>query len=212
MATVIGVNTMKLKRLYIFTVLLFTLLYPGCEETLPVYSEPQNILTGKIIEPTDGASYEISIFENHRWEPPLTQFVGDSTIHFRLEVQNVYNDVIEDSTYVSDGYVKLWDPSRPENYVTHYIKIVNLNRHSDVLTIRPGDKVWLDVNCRLLCDNGYFFWNGKRYIENPIGFITYDPIRLVGKAYIRLYKKLGMVVTPELSFNLRASGRAFWPG
>ncbi len=184
---------------------------PACDESLPEYTEPENVLIGKIIGPVENTTYSIVIHENHEYDPPAISFRGDSTIIFRLEVLNTYDEVIAESTFVS-GYVKIWLATDNENEIIQNIVPSDLIQYSPVLEIPAGGKVYLDVKVKFRNTRGDYIWLGKSRIEYPIGTVTYLPIKLKAKSYIRLYKKLGPIVTPEINFTLSVSGTVFYPG
>lgn len=196
--------------LYLFLTGLIVFI-PACDELLPEYTEPANVLIGKIVQPVENATYPIVTHEDHRYEPPAISFRGDSTINFRLEVLNTYEDVISESTYVS-GYIKIWPATDKDNEIIQNIVTYNLNQYSPVLVIPVGGKVYLDVKTKFRNTEGDYIWLGKSRVEYPIGTVTYSPIRLKVKAYIRLYKKLGLIVTPEMNFTLSIVGTVYYPG
>jgi hypothetical protein len=193
---------LRLVSICIF-VLLFIL--SACDEKLPVYVEPANILVGSVTSPQSGSDYSISIFENY-WRAtdsithifPSVTFNGLNVLGLEITVKNIYNDVVSDSTFVG-GYVKIWDPIDPTNVVTHLIKRTDLSPNPDVLNINPGGFVKLKVDCKLRNDYGKYIWLDKPYSEIDGG---YSPIAFKVKAYVRLYKKLGYTVTPEMTINL----------
>jgi hypothetical protein len=192
----------RLAAIFIF-VLLFTL--SACDEKLPVYVEPANVLVGSITSPQSGSDYNISVFEKYWRTPdsithryPSVTFNGLNVLGLEITVRNIYNDVVSDSTFVG-GYVKIWDPIDQANVITHLIKRTDLSPNPDVLTINPGGFVKLKVDCKLRNDDGKYIWLDKPYSEIDG---AYSPIPFRVKAYVRLYKKLGYTVTSEMTINL----------
>lgn len=195
---------------YLVVFLLFFLLsVPSCEESLPDYVEPKKVLVAKITYPLDSSSYAISVFENYSTLDPETgtkprvYFIGSDAIGIEVRVTNTYDEVISDSAFIS-GYVKLIDPANDENVVTHTIKKTDLTPIFDVIQIKPNGFVTLKIDCKLRNDEGKYIWLDKPYTEIES---IYSPIPLKLKAYVRLYKKLGYVVTPEMNINLIVSGK-----
>ncbi len=196
--------------IYIVVLLVLSVVFQACEESLPEYIEPKNIVIGNITSPGDGSNYSISVFEKYWGTPdpitlryPSVTFIGLNAIGLEITVKNIFNDVVSDSTFVG-GYVKIWDPIDPENIVTQLIKKTDLSPNPDVLTLQPDQFVKLKVDCKLLNDEGRYIWLDKPYTEIES---AYSPIPLKLKAYVRLYKKLGYAVTPEMSINLIVTGK-----
>jgi hypothetical protein len=196
----------RLATIFIF-VLLFTL--SACDEKLPVYVEPKNVLVGSITSPQNGSEYNISVFEKYWRTPdsithryPSVTFNGLNVLGLEITVKNIYIDVVSDSTFVG-GYVKIRDPIDPNNVVTYLIKRTDLSPNPDILNINPGGFVKLKVDCKLRNDDGKYIWLDKPYSEIDG---AYSPIFFNVKAYVRLYKKLGYIVTPEMTINLVVKG------
>ena len=196
---------MKFFNIFIFLVSFILVFFlPACDETLPEYQAPPNVVIGGIIQPGSVGAYRFNIVERFPTSPQFYKviFVGIDSLIFRFEVQNVYEEVIEDKADVG-GYVKIWDPILPDNYATVPLTQSSLTPNRDTLRIRPGDKAWLRTTWKkLMYDDGSWPWVGKPNEDYGEGRIRYKPITLKAKAYIRLYKKLGFVVTPEINFTL----------
>ncbi len=196
------------------TIILSVVIFQACDETLPEYKAPPDILTGRITIPDSGASYYFSIREFYpdlSWRPGVTFYTPDSIV-FRFEVMNVYDEVIQDSSEVG-GYLKIWDPVYPDNIAIVPFTSSSLSPYKEILEIKPGEKIWLKASWKklLLQDNSYV-WIGKQPSDTPDNRVRYGPFILKAKAYIKLYKKLGLVVTPDTEFKLDIVSTVIIPG
>ncbi len=202
----------------VMTLLLFlglSVFFYSCEESLPEYKAPENVLTSSIIVPADQSNYNLQITELYSTYPPRVIFSGTSTLMVRLRVKNIYDDVIEDSAFVG-GYVKIQDLNDEDNFVIQNIKYADIKpfpgKLGEIIRIRPNEQFDIDVECKYVNENGLHLWRNKEFVESPPGQYSYSPIPLKIKAYLRLYKKLGMIVSNEIVINLSVKASVYWPG
>ncbi|MDI6802528.1 MAG: hypothetical protein QME58_01625 [Bacteroidota bacterium] len=196
------------------TIIFSVVIFQACDETLPEYKSPPDILTAKITVPDSGSSYYFSIREYYpdpTWRPRVTFYTPDS-IMFRFEVKNIYDKVISDSSDVG-GYLKIWDPVYPDNIAIVPFTNSSLSPYKEILEIKPDENIWLKASWKkLLLQDGSYVWIGKQADDTPDYRIRYRPILLKAKAYIKLYKKLGIVVTPDIEFKLDIVSTFIIPG
>lgn len=197
----------------IIAIIFIVVIFQACDETLPEYKAPQDILTGRITVPDSGSTLFFSIYEYYfdvNRNPRVSFFTPDS-IYFRFEVKNIYDEVISDSAEVG-GYLKIWDAGYPDRIAIVPFTNNSLSPIREIIEINPDEKIWLKVSWkRLLLQDGAFVWIGKPSNDTPDGRVRYSPISLKAKAYIKLYKKLGLVVTPDLEFKLDIVSRVDMP-
>lgn len=196
---------MKLLNIFICSVsVLLLVVLPSCDESLPEYKEPPDVLIGKIITPDSASVFRFNIQERYPSDDRYYKviFYGNDSIIFRFEIQNVYKKVIEDKTDIG-GYVKIWDPLLPQNFATVPLNRSSLVPYRDTLQIRVGEKVWLKSAWKKLrFDDLTYAFRGKPSENYINGKIRYRPIQLKAKGYLRLYKKLGFVITPDITFSI----------
>lgn len=187
----------------------------SCDESLPEYKAPEKVLTGNIIIPADQSVYNLQISELYTTYPPRVVYSGASTIMIRIRVKNIFDEVLEDSAMVG-GFVKIQDMNDEDNFVIQSIKYSDIKpfpgKLGEIIRIRPNEQFDVDVECKYVNENGLHLWRNKDYIESPPGFITYDTIPLKVKAYLRLYKKLGPIITNEIVIYLKVSASIYYPG
>lgn len=196
-------------------IILFNIIYVGCDETLPEYKEPPNILTGAIFSPVNSSTITFNVREFYR-DPsgqPIVTFYGVDSMILRLEVENIYDTPIKDSTEIG-GYIKIWDPIYPENIAYAPFSRNSLSPYTDYLTIDTGKtgKKFLKTGWKLKLQDGAYIWFGKRADDYPNNRVVYGPFILKAKAYIKLYKKLGLIVTKEIEFKLEIISTVVIPG
>ncbi|MDP2207337.1 MAG: hypothetical protein Q8K98_01015 [Bacteroidota bacterium] len=204
-----------IKYLTGFITIIFSVgIFQACDETLPEYKAPPDILTGRITIPDSGSSYYFSIRERFAdpTKPPRVTFFTPDSIVFRFEVLNVYDEVIQDSSEVG-GYLKIWDPVYPDNIAIVPFTSSSLSPYREILEIKPDEKIWLKTSWKkLLLQDGSYVWIGKTSDDTPDGRVRYGPFTLKAKAYIKLYKKLGLVITPDIEFKLDIVSTVIHPG
>lgn len=196
-----------------FITIIFSLgIFPACDETLPEYKAPPDILVGRITVPDSVTPIYFNIREYYfdpTKSPKVTFFTPDS-IMFRFEVTNIYDEVISDSSDVG-GYLKIWDPVYPDNIAIVPFSNSSLSPYREILEISPDNKIWLKVSWKkLMLQNGPYVWEGKQSEDIPDDRVSYN-FPLKAKAFIKLYKKLGLVVTPDVEFKLYIVSRVIQP-
>lgn len=203
------------RKILLTFILLFSLNFFSCDESLPEYKAPENVLVGSIIVPADQSVYNLQISELYNTYPPRVVYSGASTIMIRIRVKNIFDEVLEDSAMVG-GYVKIQDLNDEDNFVIQNIKYSDIKpfpgKLGEIIRIRPNEQFDVDVECKYLNENGLHLWRNKDYVESPPGFVTYDTIPLKIKAYLRLYKKLGPVITNEIVIYLNVKASVYYPG
>lgn len=201
--------------LQIIVTLPLVLFFYSCDESLPEYKEPQNVLMSSIINPIDGSTYNLNVTENHATEPPRVTISGSSTLMVRMRVKNNYDEVIEDSAYVG-GYIKIEDVTNPGNFIIQNIKYTDVKpfpgKLGEIIRIRPGEQFDVDVECEFKNTDGIYIWLGKESIEQSSGYVTYKVFPLRIRGYLRLYKKLGPIISQSIIINLAVAAKVYYPG
>lgn len=200
---------------HIFFIVVLSIIFYSCEESLPEYNPPEDVLVGSILIPADQTTYRLQITELYTTYPPKVVYSGSSTLRVRIRVKNIYDEVLEDSAMVG-GYVRIQDIKDEDNFVIQKIKYADVQpfpgKLGDIIRIRPNEQFDVDVECKFVNENGLHLWRNKEFIESPPGFVTYDIIPLKIKAYLRLYKKLAPVITNEILVYLSVSASVYYPG
>lgn len=207
--------TMIKQPIMTLVILIASFIFTSCEESLPEYKPPENILVASILVPADQSTYPLRVLEDYRTFPPKVTYSGSSTLMIRIRVKNIYDEVLEDSAKVG-GYVRIQDLNDEDNFVIQPIKYADVKpfpgKLGEIIRIRPNEQFDVDVECKYVNENGLHLWRNKDFIESPPGFVTYDTIPLKIKAYLRLYKKLGPVITNEIVINLKVTASVYYPG
>lgn len=206
---------MKQWSILILSIFIISFYFFSCEESLPEYKPPENVLVGNILVPANQSTYRLQISEFYTTNPPRVVYSGSSTLMVRIRVKNIYDEVLEDTAMVG-GYVKIQDMSDEENFVVQPIKYSDVKpfpgKLGEIIRIRPNEQFDVDVECKYVNENGLHLWRNKDYIESPPGFVTYNTIPLKIKANLRLYKKLGPIITNEIVVYLNVSASVYYPG
>ncbi len=175
------------------TVVSLGLIFMRCNESLPTYKFPDNVL-----------SFQTTLVEQlpDRVAPP-----GHQMVHVRLTGENVYTDIFQDSVDVK-GTVRIWWQRDPNRFRTIYLSVKNFSNRSLIqdgqLTLLPGEQFTMDVYWNLKADDSIYIPNVD-LLYQPLHICDVnvecgDPEIFILDASVSIYDRLGLVVAPEVEF------------
>lgn len=170
----------------------------SCDEALPVYQPPANVL-----------AVSVSQVEqlNDRVAPP-----GRQAVHVVIDGENVHDEVFLDSVRI-EGNVRIWWKRKPSRYITIPINQNNITNPNLIqngkMLLLPGQKFSLD-----------FYWNMRSvdsvYLPYEMNFAFLirrvcgirlacaDPEDFVVETSLVVYDRLGILVAPPKEFTFIA--------
>ena len=167
-----------------------------CNESLPTYTFPDNVL-----------SMQITLIEqlSNRVARP-----GHQMVHLVLTGQNRFDEVFYDSAKIK-GTIRIWWRRKPLRFTTLYLTERNLTNPGIIqngkILLTPGQQFSMNV-----------LWNVKSndslYLPNEMDFtyasssrrgcdynvICADPEEFVVEASLQMYDKLGYIPAPTREF------------
>lgn len=166
----------------------------SCNESLPTYEDPQNVLALKV-----------TLIEqlNDRIAPP-----GRQVVHVVLEAENIHDEVFFDSVNIG-GAVRIWWKRKPVRFRTMLLTEDNLLDHDLIsngkIMLLPGQKVALDLYWNLRTDEGIYLPREMNFAFLRRRVCDYnvacaDPEEFVLEASLKIFDRLGVVQAPVNSF------------
>ncbi len=173
-----------------WSLIVVALLLLNCDESLPPRDDPQNFLAARIS--TSGG--------------PVTIYVPDviygGTI--RIELTNLLDEVLEAdfSVWVT---VQMWPKGFPDQIVTIVAGPADLQTpwiiHGGLLTLTPDSPAVFLKQWSQRADDGTPMWAfgglTRQYTANHTPYCASDPIHVVARASVKLFKHVAPVDTPE---------------
>jgi hypothetical protein len=180
----------------------------GCNESLPLYTPPENVLSAEIIPlnpPTDTVRY--TMLDNNN--PNLIRVTLNSPFHgYEIAIVNNYEETIQDYMEIEGNIVLAWS-DKPE--LRTIISMTNTSFYdgdydpvTGLLTINPGDTVRLRVywNFKLSTDDWAFSQlrsdDSPAYFNGPLSSAMdriHVTMGLQAEVRVKLYRSLSFVDT-----------------
>jgi hypothetical protein len=165
----------------------------GCDDPLPVYTEPEKVVALTLYpEIIPEISYSHSDVNDVNI---INVYFSPSRYRIDIEAKNIFEDVLQGDIDIQ-GKVTIW--SDRDTSITSTINVTRSNLISvsmvngDILTIRVGQSVWLSVFWNYRLDNGKWVFTKLPATPGHIGntpTLDYFPQIFKCKAQIRLFKK-----------------------
>ncbi|MFA6542550.1 MAG: hypothetical protein WCT99_13200 [Bacteroidota bacterium] len=173
----------------------------GCEDVLPVYQEPENILSAHIggIDSVN-VNVRLGFYDENI-------LLSQDPFPYRYYVSNDYDETIQNSATIA-GKVEIWPTSDPTAKGTTNISLSDLsatqsyNSATGMLTIDPNEMLWFTGTMTIKLDNGFLLtkyaheqsrtivWqNSSNYYD-----IYYSPLSVTIRVSVQLYDKIAPVV------------------
>lgn len=211
-------------------VLLFLIFYSfiglwSCNESLPVYTPPENVLKASIVAlntPTDTVRYSMLDDNN----PNLVRVTLNSPFNgYEIVFVNTYEETIQDDMEI-DGTCELAWVEKPELKAMMTLSNTSfysgdLDPATGMLTINPGDTVRLRVfwNFRLTTNDWAFsqvrYIDGPAYSTGPMQVQSdrlHSAMLLQAKIKIKLFRSLSFVEATSLDdIPVLFKGRITYP-
>jgi len=173
----------------------------SCDESLPVYVPPANILR-----------LTISRIEqlNDRAAPP-----GRQSVRIDLEGENIYSDVFYDSVDIQ-GQVFVWWKRKPDRSRTLYLTQANFVDRALIankkMLLEPGQKFTVETYWNMKSDDSLYLVNemnfaGLRRRVCAFNVACSDPETFVAEASLKVYDKIGFVGAEAKEFSF--TGRTY---
>ncbi len=166
----------------------------SCNEKLPVYVEPTNILALKVTRTEQ---------LNDRAAPP-----GNQMERIVFSCENIFDEVFQDSVDIK-GSLRIWWKRKPTRVRTIYITMANLRERDLIsngkLLLTPGQSVSFETLWNLKGDDSLYFPTEMNFAflrKRQCWYNTAcsDPEEFVVEASLTLYDRLGVQNAPEASF------------
>lgn len=174
---------------------LCALLFFGCDETLPVHTFPDKVL-----------SMEVTIAEQL---PDHIAIPGRQMVHVRLTGENTYTDVFQDQVDVR-GTMTVWWKRLPRYYRTIALTEHTMSDpekiHGGRMTLLPGEKFSMDIYWNLKGDDSLYFPNrmdfsrvGQRICAPNVVCGTTETF--VIESSVQIFTRLGVIAVPASEFQ-----------
>lgn len=169
-----------------------------CNESLPAYVFPQNVLSLNVTD----------VEEN--WD--RTAPIFNQQIRIRLEGENTYDEVFQDTLDVK-GTMRIWWVRFPDIFRTIVLSEKDIKEreliHNGKLTLLPGQKFTMDIYWDLLTDSGMYvadkFNFTKIYLRECLPNIACsDPEQFVVETSLNVFDRLGYLKAEPKAFYVVA--------
>jgi hypothetical protein len=178
------IRWIKRNRLHWF---LCILLLSSCDESLPPYQQPVNLLAIDRIEISQG-TYSLE---------------GDYLVKFFIYGKNQFDETFSEAVNI-EGKVEIWNKEKPDLFATLSLNNTNFspntNLSGNVLTIGPGEEFELLVTWNSHTDDGEDladFINGSTH---TISAESEDMRDFYVQAEVTLFEELGLVQSVPVLF------------
>jgi hypothetical protein len=180
------------------TVCMFGLASLSCEEKLPVYVAPANIL-----------SLRVSKVEqlSDRQAPP-----GHQAVHIQLVGENIFDEVFQDSVDIK-GSMRIWWKRKPNRYRTLFLTLKDFTSrqliHNGRMLLLPRQQFTLDIVWNLKTDDSTYCASVNEmnyaYPDERIcdyNIICSDPEGFVVESSLNVYDRLGYITAEPKEFSV----------
>ena len=188
---------MTLRNMNFFCIVgIFSLLSFSCEELLPVYTFPTNVLAINI--------NTIEQLNDHQAPP------GAQSVRIILTGENIFDEVFLDSVDIK-GTMRIWWKRKPGRYRTIYLTAKDFKDknliHNGKLMLVPGQKFSLETYWNLRTDDSLYlasttemdFSYARRRICGP-NIICANPETFVVEAALNVFDRIGIVPAAPKEF------------
>jgi hypothetical protein len=163
------------------------LLLNGCDESLPPYRQPENLLAIDRIEISQG----------------IYSVAGDYLVKFHIYGKNLFDETFSEPVNIQ-GNVHIWNKKQPDLTATLSLNNTNFgpntNLSGNVLTISPGEEFELRVTWNSHTDDGEDladFINGS---TQTISAKSEDMRDFYVQAEVTLFEELGLIQSVPVLF------------
>lgn len=168
----------------------------SCNESLPVYSPPTNILALRVST--------IEQLSDRAAPPPSRQ-----AVRIVFTGQNIHDEVFQDSIDIK-GSVRIWWKRKPQRFRTMYLAEANFKEKnlisSGKLLLVPGQQITLETIWNLKSDDSVYLPNDMNYRNlrsRPFcgpNLKCADPEEFIVEAAASIYNRIGYISAPPASF------------
>lgn len=175
-----------MQRKYIWLLYCITLVFIGCEESLPPRIVPQNTL-----EITDILTAQ--------------ETNGGIFIAIKVVGENKYGETFQDTVDVN-GKIHVWWTRDPDFEATvplnnrHFVDPTRIE--SNIITLDPGDEFHLETRWYLNADDGRYLIDLLDFSQNPVigGIVTAAPEKFMLEVQLTLFKETGLLHSEPYEF------------
>lgn len=199
---------------YVLFLILVLAFFSGCEDLLPPYDNPSEMLQGSVRVTAEERIYYSHVDYN---DPVLlirTLSYSSASAQIDIGVTNIFDETLEDVAAVS-GTLEIFSEEHPE-----YKATINLNEQqlitpaitpgTNILMIHSGQTIWFRTTWRYRLDDGMpLFLYVDRVDEGQKR--KHSPVRMVARAIVRIFKDVNPVRTPDYAFPLVFEGTIIPP-
>jgi len=185
----------------------------SCEDPLPVYEEPKEVLRVDFFP--DVPDVVLYIGPDVNIPDTFPYFIGPPFMYLNVRVTNLFDDVLQgplyiagevDFTFVKDDRVRIVIP------FTHIDASSSpaIDWNTRTLTLDPNQAVWLKPTWYWKQENKWIFrYTSFRTV--PINSGTYlkvhEPMEFVGKVRLQVFSQRGPIFSKEERFSVKFQGR-----
>lgn len=170
----------------------------SCEETLPTYTPPQNVLALRVTT--------VEQLNDHIAPP------GRQQVHLILVGENIHDEVFQDTVNFK-GSMRIWWKRKPGRFKTIFLSEKNLTDrslvHNRKMLLIPGQQFSLDATWNLRGDDGVYLPSEmdfsklrQRYCDPNVRCAT--PEEFVVEVSLNVYDRLGYISAPPREFTFIA--------
>jgi predicted component of type VI protein secretion system len=174
---------------------LASLLSLSCQESLPTYVAPTNVLALRV------SSVEQL---NDHLAPP-----GRQAVHIVIVGENIHDEVFQDTVDIR-GSIRIWWKRKPGRYKTIYLSEKSLTDrslvHNRKMLLVPGQQFSMDAVWNLRSDDGIYLPSEmdflklrQRYCDPNVRCAT--PEVFVIEVSLNVYDRLGYIAAEPLEFT-----------
>lgn len=167
----------------------------SCNEALPVYLSPENVLTIRMSEMEQ---------LDDRHAPPENQVV-----HLEVAAENIFDEPFLDSVHIA-GSMRIWWKRKPGRFRTIYLSEKNFTQrdliHNGRMLLLPGQRITFEAYWNLKSDDSLYLpsemdFSRLRQRSCYINVACSDPETFVVETALKIYDRLGYVTAPAAEFT-----------
>ena len=183
----------------VLVALMMVLLTGGCDEQLPSYEEPKDVLSA-YLQRTTGDTVSIFIDSTE-------QFLGSEPTRFRVYVQNRYIQLLE-GTQLINGKINLFSfvpLPRASSLSLTRSNLFSPPIFQQRVALPPGDSAKLEVGWSHTVIGGGRLYDSLQYTERYQGTTrirTFAPISITAEGEIQIFERVQAIALKPITFTL----------
>ncbi len=178
----------------------------GCNEILPEYSQPENLLSAEVV-PLNVASDTVSYYIIDNNNPNLVFIRLDSPFNgYEIRIINTYEETIQDDADVTGTVELIWNDQPKFSAEIPVTLPAVFSQHYDpstgLITVNPGDTIVLRVYWNFRFTSGEWAFTKQGGTDGPSFFVApkitayyryHHPMYLTVKTKVKLFRSLSYI-------------------